>query len=196
MAKKYQLKQRAEKQEETRKRIVGATLELHGKLGPAHTSIKAIAKRAGVERPTVYRHFPTLDDLFHACSSLHWTENPLPDRKPWLRIEDPESRMRRGLTELYGYYTQHELLLWNIQRDLEDHPEMRKFAAPAMKHLGLIAETIAGGWKFRGRRQKLLRAAVAHAADFFTWRSLRRQGLDNDAAAEMMLTLARNIQVR
>jgi AcrR family transcriptional regulator len=79
MAKKYQLKQRAEKQEETRKRIVGATLELHGKLGPAHTSIKAIAKRAGVERPTVYRHFPTLDDLFHACSSLHWTENPLPD---------------------------------------------------------------------------------------------------------------------
>ncbi len=71
MARKYELKQRAEKMSETRMRIVEATVELHEKLGPARTTISAIADRAGVQRLTVYRHFPDERSLFRACSG-HW----------------------------------------------------------------------------------------------------------------------------
>ena len=100
MARKYRLKRRAESQEETRQRIVKATVELHTTLGPARTSMVAIAERAGVERPTLYRHFPTMRDLFTACSGHLWAQSPPPDPEPWLSINDPEERLRQGLMEL------------------------------------------------------------------------------------------------
>ena len=122
MARKYQLKQRAERQNETRQRIVEAAVELHTKLGPAHTSILAIAEKAGVERPTVYRHFPNLDDLLTACSTHYREQNPQPDPAPWLQIHDPEARLRRALSEIYAYYAAREPELWKIFRDAEDMP--------------------------------------------------------------------------
>ncbi|HEY6582806.1 MAG TPA: helix-turn-helix domain-containing protein, partial [Rubrobacter sp.] len=68
---KYELKRRAERQEETRLRITRATLELHETVGPALTTRSAIAERAGVGRPTVYSHFPDDLSLGIACSSLN-----------------------------------------------------------------------------------------------------------------------------
>jgi len=99
---KYKLKKRAERQEETRLRIVRATLELHETIGPALTTRSAIAEKAGVGRPTVYAHFPDDLSLGLACSSLGLTENPLPDPRPWEEISDPERRLRTALGELYG----------------------------------------------------------------------------------------------
>src|SRR5262245_9618709 len=130
MARKYQLKRRAERQAETRRRIVEATVELHTTLGPAHTTMLAIAERAGVQRPTIYRYFPTPKDLSSACSSHLCSQNPPPNPEPWLKIADPEARLRQGLTELYEYYSRHELGMWKILRDLEDKPEFAAVRSP------------------------------------------------------------------
>src|SRR5581483_5501222 len=109
---KYELRRRAERQAETRQRIVEATVALHTTVGPAHTTIAAIAERAGVERPTFYRHFPTLPALLSACSAHGWATNPPPDPEPWLDIGDPEARLREALMQLYAYYERNERGLW------------------------------------------------------------------------------------
>src|SRR5262245_2745979 len=142
MARKYQLKRRALHQEGTRQRIVEAAIALHTTKGPAHTSVVAIAKRAGVERPTVYRHFPRMMDLFRACSSHYWAKNPPPEPEAWLKIRDPETRLRHGLTELYGYYSVHERTIWNILRDLEDKPKLRPFAAQRIAHRTRVGDVL------------------------------------------------------
>src|SRR3712207_6601266 len=105
---KYQLKKRAEREEETRLRIVRATVELHETVGPALTTRRAIAERAGVSRPTVYSHFPDELSLGKACSALDLSENPLPDPGVWEEIADPERRLREALTELYAYFRSEE----------------------------------------------------------------------------------------
>src|SRR5262245_14593656 len=191
MGRKYELKRRAERQAETRQRIVEATVELHTTLGPKHTTVAAIAERAGVERPTFYRHFPAMSDLFGACSSYGWATNPPPDPEPWLVINDPEVRLRDGLLQLYAYYERNEHGMWVILRDLDDMPELRPFASHRIAHRKRACQVLVSAWPDRGGQQKLLAAAIGHAVDFFTWRSLRRQGLSNNEAAELMVKLVR-----
>jgi AcrR family transcriptional regulator len=195
MVRKYQLKQRAKRQQETRRRIVEAAMELHGIVGPSRTTILALAERAGVERPTVYRHFPTMESLFRACSSHHWAEHPPPDPEPWLAINDPEARLRRGLRELYAYYSLHELRMWNILRDVEDMPELRPFAAHRMKHRERVRQVLASAWPKLSSKHKLLAATIGHAVDFFVWRSLRRQRLSNEEIVELMTVMMRSLQL-
>ena len=190
MARKYELKRRAEQQAATRRRIVEAAVELHGDIGPARTSIAAIAELAGVERPTVYRHFPTEADLFRACSSHSWAEHPAPDPGAWQRIHDPAERLRVGLRELYDYYGKHEQRLWNILRDVEEDELVRRFAAERLAHRERAVDVLSAGWGARGGQSRRLRAAVAHAVDYYAWRSLRRQGLSNKEAADLMAMLA------
>jgi AcrR family transcriptional regulator len=113
------------------------------------------AERAGVERPTLYRHFPTSKDLFSACSSHHWSQNPPPNPEPWLKIADPEARLRQGLTELYEYYSRHEHGMWKILRDLEDMPELRPFAAHRIAHRERVRQVLVGAWPDRDQRRKL-----------------------------------------
>lgn len=193
MVRKYKLKQRAESQEQTRLRIVKATVALHTTLGPAHTSMVAIAHQAGVERPTLYRHFPTMSDLFSACSRHLWEQSPPPDPEPWLMINDPEARLRQGLRELYTYYSNHELAQWKILRDLEDMPELRQFAARRIGHRQRMREVLASVWPDRGIQQKFLMATLAHATDYFAWRSLRRQGLTNQGAIDLIVKLVQAV---
>jgi AcrR family transcriptional regulator len=192
MARKYRLKKRAQRQAQTRQRIVEAAVELHTTLGPAHTTVLAIAQQAGVERPTFYRHFPTMKDLFGACSAHYSAQNRLPNPEPWLKIKDLEARLRQGLIELYGYYSLHEHGLWNILRDLEDMPELRPFAARRIAHLQCMRDVLVDGWPGHNKRQKRFVAAVGHALDFFAWRSLRRQGLTNEEAAELSVDFVRS----
>ncbi len=104
MTRKYDMKRRAKRQEETRQRIVEATVELHKTVGMARTTISAIAEKAGVERLTVYRHFPDERALFSACSG-HWNAaNPPPDPASWTQVADPEERLRSALSEVYAYH--------------------------------------------------------------------------------------------
>src|SRR5215203_7546514 len=99
----YRKRRRAERELETRRRITEAAVELHGSVGPAHTTITAVAERAGVQRATLYRHFPDEGALFDACSS-HWAaQNPLPDLTEWAAAADPEERLRVALSDLYAW---------------------------------------------------------------------------------------------
>src|SRR5215208_1571570 len=102
---------------DTRQRIVRATYDLHCTVGPAQTTISAIAARAGVQRHTVYQHFPEEIALHDACTSYGLALDPQPDPAHFARIADPEARLRDALREQYGYYRRNVSLLANTARD-------------------------------------------------------------------------------
>jgi AcrR family transcriptional regulator len=185
----YQKKRRAELEEETRRRITESAMELHGTVGPARTSISAVAERAGVRRSTVYRHFPDELALFTACSS-HWAElNPVPDPAAWESIRDPDERLRVALDELYGYYRRTEAMMDNLHRD-EAMPVVKRLFTPFRQYLSAARDALVRGRPERGRRRQEARAAIGHALAYTTWRSLTgEQGLDDSQAAAMMCAL-------
>ena len=187
----YTLRKRAERQDHTRQRIVDAALELHTTEGPAQTSIKAIAERAGVQRHTVYRHFPTLAELFDACSGTWERRNPFPDHEPWLEIADPRERLETALREVYAYYRATESDLTILHRDIGTVPEFTAKMAETDAALRGLAKLLARGWSARGRRRRLLLAAIGLALQFPTWQTLaRHEGLDDDDAATLMTAAA------
>jgi AcrR family transcriptional regulator len=186
MKRKYELKERARSRERTRQRIVQAAVDLHTSLGPARTTISAIAQQAGVERHTVYAHFPDERALIAACSA-HWEErHPLPDLASLVADEDPGARLRLVLGDLYAWYESVEDDLALFHRDASLVPANAE--ALASMHGGF--EELVGAL-VRGRpRRKAVRAAVGHALDFETWRSLvRRQGLTRAQAVDAMAAL-------
>jgi AcrR family transcriptional regulator len=184
----YRKRRRAQLEAETRLRITDAAIDLHGSVGPARTTISAVADRAGVQRATVYRHFPDEEALFDACSS-HWmAQHPLPDPARWTQIEDPAQRLRVALGELYEWYEHGEYMLERTTRDLALVPALR----PSMEAFhGWLEAAILHGRPKRGRRGRRLRAAVGHALAFETWRSLAiHQGLPRAETIELMEALA------
>jgi AcrR family transcriptional regulator len=192
MPRKYELKQRARSQAETRRRIVEATIELHDELGPARTTISAIAERAGVQRLTVYRHFPDERSLYAACGGQWMADHPLPDTSPWALVEDPAERLLLALSEIYAYFRVTENMTANVRRDLPELPVMQEVAAPLTQYWEAAQAMLELGWEARGRRRERLRAVIGHAIDFETWRSLARQrNLSDGEVAELMVRLAR-----
>jgi AcrR family transcriptional regulator len=188
---RYEKKRRAELEAETRRRITETAVELHGTLGPARTSISAIAERAGVRRSTVYRHFPDEAALFDACSS-HWeAANPVPDMASWESIEDPDERLRTALDEFYAYYRRTERMMDNLHRDELTMPLVAERFAGYHGYIAVVRDAMLRGRSVRGRRRDETRAAVGHALAYTTWKSLAsEQGLDNDRAVAMMCALA------
>jgi AcrR family transcriptional regulator len=188
MKRKYELKERARRQAETRQRIVEATVGLHTSVGPAKTTISAIAARAGVERHTVYAHFPDEQSLFAACID-HWTTaHPQPDFARRLQLDSPEDRLRGVLTDLYGWYEDVESDLEVFLRDSDPAPHAEEMARTA-DGIRQLADALARGWP----RRKAMRALIGHAVEFATWRSLvRRQGLSRKQAVEAMVRLVTN----
>jgi AcrR family transcriptional regulator len=192
MKRKYELKRRAEKQEETRRRIVEATVSLHESVGPARATVSAVAQRAGVQRLTVYRHFPDERALLAACSG-HWVAmNPAPDPAPWRKVRDPEERLREALGEVYDFYGRTEPMMANLVRDAPKMPVLAELLAPYGQYLAAVRGILAAGWGARGKRRELLLAAIGHALDFATWRSLvRGQEMDVERAVELMVRMVR-----
>jgi len=186
MTRKYELKRRAERQAETRDRIVQATVDLHTTVGPARTSVSAIAERAGVQRHTVYAHFPGERELFVACTA-HWSkDHPFPDPARWLAIESPELRLGAALHDVYAWYEQVEADVAIFQRDAQVHDLTAERVALRNESMAASARALAQGWP----RRKAVRAAIGHALEFETWRSLvRRQGLSEAQAVEAMRRL-------
>ena len=195
MTRKYELKERARSQSETRQRIVEATFELHSSVGPTRTTISAIAERAGVQRLTVYRHFPDDRSLFQACRGHSVAVRPLPDTSAWAAIDDPEARLLVALGEIYAFFGSTEQLTANLRRDLPDLPILQEVAAPSVRYWDNLRAVLDRGWKTRGRKRKLTRAVIGHGLEFETWRSLvRRQGLDDTEAAKAIVQLTRAIR--
>jgi AcrR family transcriptional regulator len=184
------MKRRAELEAETRRRITEAAVELHGTVGPARTSISAIAERAGVRRSTLYRHFPDEAALIGACSS-HWAAaNPVPDMAAWASIDDPDERLRTTLDELYAYYRRTEQMMDNLHRDELTMPLIAQHFVPYHQYMAALRDLLMRGRSVRGRRRDEARAAVGHALAYTTWRSLtREQELTDDQAIALMCAL-------
>jgi AcrR family transcriptional regulator len=182
---RYTKRRRAELEDETRRRITEATVGLHETVGPARTTVSAIAERAGVQRATVYRHFPDDAALVRACSQ-HWAAlNPLPDMAGWATVEDPDARLRAALSELYGWYGRTEPMVEQITRDVAVVEALRDPMARFGEWFEAAAGVLAAG------RPPMARAAIGHALAFDTWRSLvRRQRLAPAEAVDLMARLA------
>jgi AcrR family transcriptional regulator len=176
---------------ETRRRITEAAIDLHGSIGPSRTTLTAVAERAGVERRTLYRHFPNEADLFAACSSHYFAAHPWPDVGAWGAIPDPDQRLRRALDELYAYYERTEPMLGNVLRDAELVDFAREAVAPLHAFLDEAARVLLAGHRARGRRRALLEAALRHVLDFSTWRSLAGRGVGRADAVELTTALVR-----
>lgn len=190
MKRKYELKRRAQQQAETRNRIVEAAVGLHTTVGPASTTLSEIAERAGVQRHTVYAHFPDQQTLFDACSG-HWAAlHPLPDASRWSAIADPQERLRAALDDVYAWFesVEHDVALF--ERDALVHDITAAAVARRHERFRSLIQPHLSGWP----RRKALRAAIGHAFEFETWRSLcRRQGLTRAQAVDTVLSFVRSV---
>jgi len=186
----YELKERARQQEQTRQRIVEATVALHQECGPAATTVAKIARRAGVSRLTVYTHFPDDGDLFAACQRQFFTENPLPDLAPALSREDPRERVRQVLAATYCSYRRQQPMTSKVLRDRKALPALDALLARTLdaRQSGL-ADTLATGLATEYPAHKRARALIALALDFFTWQRLTQEGLGDNDAANLMSEL-------
>jgi AcrR family transcriptional regulator len=190
MTRKYELKRRAERQAQTRRRIVESAVHLHTSRGPARTTISAIAERAGVERHTVYAHFPDERLLFEACSA-HWNElHPFPAGARWESTGEPDRRLRAALEDVYAWYELVADDLAILSRDAEVHELTAEFLARDSAALDSLRNALMEDWP----RRKVVRAAIAHAFEFETWRSLvERNSLSRKQAVDAMLSFVASV---
>jgi AcrR family transcriptional regulator len=188
------MSRRVEQVDETRQRIVDAAVTLHGTVGPARTTIAAIAEVAGVTRVTVYRHFPDEEALYGACSA-HWlSQQQVPDPSAWVDIEAPLERLRFGLLDLYRFYRDGSGMLTGIYRDWD--------ALPAGQRQGLGEQDLAFRRALRepfvtASAPAVLDAVIGHAVSFWTWHSLGHDnGLSNEDTVTLMVELAASVTAR
>jgi AcrR family transcriptional regulator len=182
MARPYSLGKRAQAQAQTRQRIVDAAVELHGEIGPALASLSAVAERAGVQRNTLYAHFPDEHSLLLACSAASLERDPLPDAAEWRGIADRRARLAVGVAAIYAWYARNEQLAGCVLRDAEFHPPVREIVALRYAPLFSAYEKVLGEGMTAVQRA-LLRVAL----NYFTWRSLvRDSGLSSARAAKVM----------
>jgi AcrR family transcriptional regulator len=192
MPRKYEMKRRAERMQETRRRITEAAVELHRTVGPARTTVSAIAEKAGVQRHTYYAHFPELKDLYQACMGHYSERNPAPEPSSWADIADAEERLRVALSEVYAYYSGIEAMMSNVLRDAELDPILQEIMGSFDQYWETVRDVIADAFEASGERQEELLGAMALALDFQTWRTLvRRQELSQDRAVELMVGMVR-----
>jgi AcrR family transcriptional regulator len=183
MTRTYTLKKRAEQQAETRRRIVEAAVELHSSVGPALTTLSQVAERAGVQRHTLYAHFPDERSLYMACSGLTMERDPLPDAEVWRTVEDPRERLSVGLLAIYGWYERNAELAACVLRDAEYHPLTREIAALRFGPYWAAYQEVLGA-----KLSLKQRAVLGLALSFFTWRTLVREGgLEQEAAVRTMV---------
>lgn len=183
MTRTYTKKRRAEQEAETRQRIIEAAVELHSSIGPARTTISMVAERAGVQRHTLYAHFPQERDLLMACSGHTAEKFPPPDAKVWQAIVDPNERLATGLSAIYGWFADNAPRLSAVLRDAEHHMLTREISTlrfgPVMKSWNEVL-----GAKLNTKQRALLRLALS----FFTWRTLTRDaGLKQKDAVAVMV---------
>lgn len=185
---KYELKARAESQRETRDRIARVTADLHEERGVAQTTVAEIARRAGVTRLTVYNHFADLSELLPACAAHYEQLHPTPDFGSVLARGDAGERVRGVLGLVYRWYRETEPMYGKLFSDRASVPELDRFLEQNVDRMldGLGADLTAGFGVRAGRRADRLRALIRLALDFWTWRRLTREGLEDEAAADLM----------
>ncbi len=192
MARSYQLKQRGERQQRTRQKIIEAAIGLHQAKGLAATTMSDIAERAKVGRVTVYRHFPDEAALIGACSGQYFQRHPLPDPEPWRSLQNATDRLRRGLCETYAYHRATEAMMIRVLAEARDLPIM----IPYHTHWKRAANILSADFSVSARRKTLLKAALALALSFDTWHFLiRGQRLTDDQAIDLMMRMTCDCQL-
>lgn len=184
----YRQTRRAEKTAATRRRIVEAAVKLHSTVGPAETSLSAVAREADVSRPTLYSHFPDEAALFQACTLHHMAQDPPPDPAAWEAIDDPDQRLRTALNEMYAHYARNEDMLQNVFRDMHVVESMRAFNLPLVERsFAHMTEVLASAYNDPPESASQRAALVAVAISFDTWKTLTGpRGLDGQEASELM----------
>jgi AcrR family transcriptional regulator len=174
----YQLKQRAESAEETRRRLVQATFALHGEQGIAATTMTQIAERAGVGIGTVYHHFPTLDDTIMACGQMVMATYPPPTEVIFAGAATMRERLVRLAHALFDHLDRVAFDM--VRSDRDRLAIVRKFVGEEQEHR--IELTRAALAPFAIDRD-LIRIAAA-LLDIGVYRALQQVGLSLDEAAE------------
>lgn len=183
LARTYTLKKRAEQQAQTRQRIVEAAVDLHSTVGPAQTTFSMVAERAGVQRHTLYAHFPDERSLLTACSGLHAQTHPAPDAQTWRAIQDRRERLIAGLGAIYRWYGENAQLLACVLRDAELTPLVREINEQTFGRIIADWHDVLGDKLDADQRPML-----ALALSFYTWRTLVTQaGLTPEAAVDRMV---------
>jgi AcrR family transcriptional regulator len=190
---RYEKRARAAQEEATRLRIVESAIALHGTIGPARTTISAIAERAGVRRATVYRHFPDERALLESCSGTFRERNPPPDPATWASIPDPAARLAAALDAIYAWYERVEPMLTAVLRDIDAMPIIGEIQAGRLAYLAGVEDGLASGWGARGHAAKRLRATIGLALEFLAWRALHERGLSRPDAIAVMSSAVRAI---
>jgi AcrR family transcriptional regulator len=186
----YRMKQRAESQEATRLRITESAVALHETLGPSQTTMAAVAEHAGVQRSTLYRHFPDEEALFDACSAHWYARHPRPNIELWRDVADPQERLVEALAELYAWYRSTGTMLDALIRDQSLVPSVGKRFGGFYARLAAAQDVLMAGRRLRGRKHAQVRATIGLALKFETWRALCREGeLRDEEAIELFATL-------
>jgi AcrR family transcriptional regulator len=180
---RYEQRLRAETSAATRRRITEVTVDLHDSVGPAKTTVTEIARRAGVQRPTFYKHFPDDHSLFEACTTHWFAAHPPPAPDELEAIEELGQRVERGLLGLYRYYRTHESMFSHWLRDAELIPALAEFAETGYHdYLRSFSQAL-----IPPRLPRDARRTVLLAAQFHTWRMLgKREGMRDRSAARLM----------
>jgi AcrR family transcriptional regulator len=183
---KYTKSLRAEQQEETRQRIIDALIALHQEVGPANTTVKAVAEKAGVQRLTVYRHFPDETGMLQACTS-HWLElHPPPDMTEWKEIDDAADRSRKALLSFYRYYRQTEAMWNSSYRDVDSVEALQAPMAEFEAYLDHVTAELVNAWKKTKTVKSLLKTTLRHGLRFYTWQSLKNENLSDEKIATLV----------
>ena len=184
---KYKQKARAVKADETRSRIVAATVKLHEEFGPAQTSIKSIAEEAGVQRLTVYRHFPDDESLFQACTS-HWlASHPLPGMPVIEHGIEPSDLVASTLLDFYRYYRANERM-WTVSyRDVDEVEALQAPMAEVEAYLDQVRKRLLAVLSPASMSNKQLSVTLGHCLRFTTWQSLKSEKLSDKKIVELVM---------
>ena len=189
---KYQLKARAEQAKETHQQIVEATVMLHEQLGPANTSIKAIAEQAGVQRLTVYRHFPDDASLFEACTS-HWlSQHPPPPVANIGESFNPQAQTEKTLLAVYRYYRKTERMWTMAYRDVEEVEALHGPMGRVEAYFDSMRNELVNAWKLKAENKKQFSLTLRHGLRFSTWRSLKAEKLSEKKIVELVISWLTN----
>lgn len=183
---RYVLKARGDQMAETRSRIVEALIHLHQEVGPSQTTVSAVAELAGVERLTVYRHFRDETEMLAACSHRYFELNPPPDPSGWAAETDPVRRARKGLGELYAFFSRTAPMFEKVYRDVGLSLPVKKVMVQFDGNLRAMADGLAGGG-VRDPSVVRRRVILRHATKFATWQSLEAEGLDDEQKVSLLI---------
>jgi AcrR family transcriptional regulator len=191
MPRRYQMSKRLSAVKETQNRIVEAAKALHAEQGIQGTSFEEIAEQAGVAQATVYRHFPSLDELIPACASSIQVLQPLTNEdianlfhgrpETWQRLE----WIIRGTCDCYG---RDEGWLQAARREGDLIPALSEVVGVQQESLRLLVRAALSGNGLSERSVQVLAALI----DFPLWRTLREMGLNATEATNQIVELVRD----